>query len=266
VLGYDGGLTSSQVRLVVEHSQKLKNVTMILTPPFQQGVFLRRYKRFFADITTASGTPLTIHCPNTGSMRGCLAEGSPCWYSFSNNPKRKLAATWEIATTPLGHLAGINTGRANALVGEAIRSGLMPQLAGWQELTPEVRYGEENSRADWCLQREGRRCFIEVKNVTLLEPEVSNRADCGHFPDAVSERGSKHLRELIRMVEQGERAMLVYCVQHSGINAVAPAIHIDPTYAKWCVRAKEAGVEFVALKAQLAAEEIRLTHSLPVLV
>ena len=249
-----------------QHSQKLKIVTMILTPPLQQGVFLRRYKRFLADITSASGEPITIHCPNTGSMRGCLEPASPCWYSTSANPKRKLAATWEIATTPLGHLAGINTGRANALVGEAIKAGLIPQLTGWQDLTAEVRYGEENSRADWCLSLAGQRCFVEVKNVTLLEPELAGAEGCGHFPDAVSERGSKHLRELIRMVEQGERALLVYCVQHSGINAVAPAAHIDPTYAKWCARAKEAGVEFVALKAQLSATEILLTHQLPVRV
>ncbi len=255
-----------QLRLVDEHSQKPKNVTMILKPPLQQGVFLRRYKRFLADITSATGEPITIHCPNTGSMRSCLAEGSPCWYSTSSNPKRKLAATWEIATTPQGHLAGINTGRANGLVGEAIKAGLLPQLAGWQNLTAEVRYGEENSRADWCLEKEGQRWFVEVKNVTLLEPDWAGTEGCGHFPDAVSERGSKHLRELIRMVEQGQRAMLVYCVQHTGINAVAPAAHIDPTYAQWCVRAKEAGVEFVALKASLSAEEMRLTHSLPVLV
>lgn len=237
---------------------------MILNPPLQQGVFLRRYKRFLADIISATGEPITIHCPNTGSMRGCLAEGSPCWYSSSDNPKRKLAATWEIATTGQGHLAGINTGRANALVGEAIRAGLLPQLNGWQDLTAEVRYGEENSRADWCLAQAGRRCFVEVKNVTLLEPGLAGEAGRGHFPDAVSERGSKHLRELIRMVEQGQRAILVYCVQHTGINAVAPAAHIDPTYAQWCVRAKEAGVEFVALKAQLSAQEIRLGHTLPV--
>jgi sugar fermentation stimulation protein A len=233
---------------------------MIFNPPLIQGVFLRRYKRFLADVLTASGEEITIHCPNTGSMRACLAEGTPTWYSLSDNPKRKYAATWEIATTPAGHLAGINTGRANALVAEALTAGLLPQLASWNNLTAEVRYGEENSRADWCMQRAEQRCYIEVKNVTLLEQGQ------GYFPDAVSERGSKHLRELIRMVERGERAMLVYCVQHNGINSVTPAAHIDPHYAQWCLRAKEAGVEFVALKAELSAREIRLVKAIPVLV
>ncbi|MEY4588090.1 MAG: Sugar fermentation stimulation protein [Pseudomonadota bacterium] len=231
---------------------------MLFNPPLYQGLFLRRYKRFLADIQAASGEQITLHCPNTGSMRACLAEGTACWYSISRNPKRKYAATWEIATTPQGHLAGINTGRANALVGEAIHAGLLPELAGWSDLTAEVRYGEENSRADWCVQLGAQRCYIEVKNATLLECEQ------GYFPDAVSARGSKHLRELIRMVEGGQRALLVYCVQHSGINSITPAAHIDPQYAQWCVRAREAGVEFVALKAQLSAQEIRLTHRIAV--
>ena len=102
--------------------KKLKNVIMILNPTAARCI-LRRYKRFLADIISATGEPITIHCPNTGSMRGCLAEGSPCWYSSSDNPKRKLAATWEIATTGQGHLAGINTGQANALVGRRFGPG-----------------------------------------------------------------------------------------------------------------------------------------------
>lgn len=237
---------------------------MLFNPPLIQGIFLRRYKRFLADVQSLTGEVMTIHCPNTGSMRGCLAELTPCWYSQSDNLKRKFAASWEIATTPCGHLAGINTGRANALVGEAIRAGLLPQLAGWEHLTAEVRYGEENSRADWCMQQAERCCYIEVKNVTLFEPGQTKGQ--GFFPDAVSERGSKHLRELIRMVERGHRAMLVYCVQHTGIESVTAAAHIDPGYAQWCRRAKEAGVEFVALKAELSAQEIRLTHKIPVSV
>lgn len=244
---------------------------MLFNPPLIQGIFLRRYKRFLADVRTLDGEQITIHCPNTGSMRECLAENSTCWYSLSPNPKRKYAATWEIATTPAGHLAGINTGRANALVAEAFNAGLLPQLSGWQNLTAEVRYGEENSRADWRVQQGEKSCFIEVKNVTLLEPSAEQAQGWieqgqGYFPDAVSERGSKHMRELIRVVASGHRAMLVYCVQHTGINSVAPATHIDPQYAQWCARAKEAGVEFVALKAQLSAQEIRLVEEIPVLV
>lgn len=233
---------------------------MLFNPPLIQGVFLRRYKRFLADVRTLGGEEMTIHCPNTGSMRQCLAEHSACWYSLSDNPKRKYAGTWEIATTPAGHLAGINTGRANALVAEAINAGLLPQLAGWQNLTPEVRYGIENSRADWSMQLGEKRCFIEVKNVTLLEQGR------GYFPDAVSDRASKHLRELMRAVESGHRALLVYCVQHTGIGSVTPARHIDERYAIWCQQAQEVGVEFVALKAEISSCEIRLTHTVPVLI
>jgi sugar fermentation stimulation protein A len=233
---------------------------MNFSPPLIEGIFLRRYKRFLTDIRTAAGEEITIHCPNTGSMRECLAPLSPCWYSFSDNPKRKYAATWEIATTPGGHLAGINTTRANGLVGEAIAAGLIPALSGWENLTAEVRYGVENSRADWGMTQADRQCYIEVKNVTLLEEGR------GFFPDAVSARGSKHVRELIRVVNAGHRAMLVYCVQHSAIEAVAPAAHIDKDYAQWCQRARQAGVEFVALRAELSAASIQLTRQIPVLL
>lgn len=233
---------------------------MIFNPPLIQGIFLRRYKRFLADIRTAAGEEITIHCPNTGSMRECLASLSACWYSLSDNPKRKYAATWEIATTPAGHLAGINTARANALVGEAIAKGLIVELAGWENLTAEVRYGAENSRADWCLSLAEQKCYLEVKNVTLFEDGR------GYFPDAVSARGSKHLRELIRVVQSGHRAMLVYCVQHSAIESVTPAVHIDKDYALWCGRARQAGVEFVALKAEISSASIQLTRRIPVLI
>jgi sugar fermentation stimulation protein A len=239
---------------------------MLFDPPLIQGIFLQRYKRFLADVQTASGETMTIHCPNTGSMRSCLAPQAPCWYSISTNTQRKYSATWELATTPAGHLAGVNTGRANALVAEAIGAGLLPQLVDWENLTAEVRYGEENSRADWCMQQGNRRCYIEVKNVTLFEPGSIDAPSQGYFPDAVSTRGAKHLRELIRIVEAGHRAMLVYCVQHTGINSVAPAVHVDAHYAQLCEQAKQAGVEFVALKADLSAQEIRLTHEIPVVV
>lgn len=233
---------------------------MNFNPPLIQGLFLRRYKRFLADIRTAAGEEITIHCPNTGSMRECLAPLSPCWYSLSDNPKRKYAATWEIATTPAGHLAGINTARANTLVGEAIAAGLIAELAGWENLTAEVRYGTENSRADWCMSLAQQRCYIEVKNVTLFE------AGRGYFPDAVSARGSKHLRELIRVVQSGHRAVLVYCVQHGAIESVTPALHIDKEYAQWCGRARQAGVEFVALKADISPVSIQLHRRIPVLI
>lgn len=229
--------------------------------PLQQGLLQRRYKRFLADIETVDGDLLTIHCPNTGSMRNCLAVGEPVWYSCSNNTKRKYPHTWEIATTPAGHLAGINTGRANALVREALERGLVPGLAEYDSLQPEVRFGRERSRIDFLVQHRGASVYVEVKNVTLCENE-----NLGFFPDSISVRGAKHLRELSAMVRAGDRAMLVYCVQHSGIVSVAPARHIDPAYADAFADAMRAGVEVIALGASISPREIALNRILPLVV
>ena len=125
---------------------------MDITPKLLSGTFIKRYKRFFTDIYTADGHVITLHCPNTGSMKNCHVEGSPCWYSLSNNPKRKLAGTLEVVTTSFGNLAGVNTGRPNHLVREAIENGLIPELRGYASLRTEVRYGEEKSRIDLLLE------------------------------------------------------------------------------------------------------------------
>ena len=234
---------------------------MKIEPALQEGVLLRRYKRFLADIRQPDGKEITIHCPNTGSMKACLSEGDPCWYSTSDNPKRKYPNTWEIATTPAGHLAGINTGRANGLVVEAIKSGVISELQGYTDLKTEVRYGEEKSRIDILLSEGSRECYVEVKNVTLCE--AGGR---GLFPDSVSDRGSKHLRELMLMVEQGHRAVLLFCVQHTGINSVSPADDIDPVYGETLRAALRAGVEVFAYGASLSAEEIVLDRSIEVIV
>ncbi len=237
---------------------------MQLVPPLQQGILLRRYKRFLADVRLASGEEITIHCPNTGSMKACLAEGSPCWFSTSDNPKRKYPNTWEIATTPAGDLAGINTGRANGLVQEAIELGVIAELQGYDECRTEVRYGEERSRIDLLLQGnpgDSRACYVEVKNVTLCE-----EGGQGLFPDAVSSRGTKHLRELALMVEQGQRAVLLFCVQHSAIERVSPAADIDPMYTATLREVVAQGVEVYAYQADLSPTEIVLRRALPVVI
>lgn len=206
------------------------------------------------------GSVKTIHCPNTGSMKACLSEGSDCWFSVSDNPKRKYPETWEVATTPAGHLAGINTGRANALVKEAIESGVIAELKGYATIRPEVKYGEENSRIDFLLSDDSRGdCYVEVKNVTLYEGD-----GWGAFPDAVSTRGAKHLRELSAVCAEGGRAVLVYCVQHTGIERVRAAAKIDPEYANELKTAQERGVEVLAYGAVIQPEEILLMRSLPV--
>lgn len=230
---------------------------MKFDPALGEGLLLRRYKRFLADIQLSSGEIITIHCPNTGSMKNCWLENTPCWFSDSGNAKRKYRHTLEITTTPEGALAGVNTGRANALVEEAIHSGVIRELQGYDSLRREVKYGEENSRIDLLLSRGDGDCYVEVKNVTLAEGAR------GMFPDAVSVRGAKHLRELQKLAEAGVRAVLLYCVQHSGIETVEAAAEIDPAYAAALVQAVEAGVEVIAYRAALAAGEIRLAERLP---
>jgi sugar fermentation stimulation protein A len=228
--------------------------------PLQQATLVRRYKRFLADVYL-DGELTTIHCPNTGSMKNCLAPGAPLWYSRSTDAKRKYPATWEIATTPSGHLAGINTHRANGLVKEALSVGLIPALSAFDDLDAEVRYGNEGSRIDFLLQISSQAVYVEVKNVTLCEGD-----GVGYFPDAISQRGSRHLRELAEVVKNGHRAALVYCVQHSGIESVAPARHIDAAYARVFDAALGAGVEVYALGAHISTDHIVLDRSLPVLI
>ena len=144
---------------------------MRFSPSLEQGRLLRRYKRFLADIELASGEQLTIHCPNTGSMLNCMREGGQVWFSRSNDPKRKLPGTWEISETPQGRLACVNTGRANALVEEALRAGIIAELAGFTALKREVPYGEESSRIDFRLEFDGAPAYVEVKSVTLGYPD-----------------------------------------------------------------------------------------------
>ncbi len=233
--------------------------------PLEQGIFVRRYKRFMVDVKLDNGEEITVHCPNTGSMKNCLAPGKACWFSDSQNPKRKYRHTLEIVTTPEGHQAGVNTARPNTLIEEAIQNGHISELQGYDTLKREVKYGEENSRIDIFLENETQQCFVEVKNVTLCESEGGNQGR-GLFPDSVSARGTKHLRELMVMVAEGHRAVLCFCVQHSGIKTVSPADEIDSLYGKTLREAIDAGVEVLAYKATLTAEEFSITERLPVVL
>ncbi|MGE8500496.1 MAG: DNA/RNA nuclease SfsA [Pseudomonas sp.] len=233
---------------------------MRFDPPLEQGVLLRRYKRFLADIETASGEQLTIHCPNTGSMLNCMSEGARVWFSRSSDPKRKLPGTWEVGETPHGRLAVINTGRANALVEEALRAGVITELAGFTALKREVPYGQERSRVDFCLEYPAGTAFVEVKSVTLGFADSPVAA----FPDARTERGAKHLRELASLARAGVRAVQLYCVNLSGVEAVRPAVEIDPLYGAALKEAVSAGVEVLAYGAEVSAEEVRLVRRLEV--
>ncbi|MBQ0720203.1 MAG: DNA/RNA nuclease SfsA [Gammaproteobacteria bacterium] len=230
---------------------------MKISPAFEMATFIKRYKRFFADIELSDGSELTIHCANTGSMKNCLSPGQPCWFSRSDNPKRKLPGTLEIITTAGGRLAGVNTARPNKLVVEAIENGVISELQAYDTLRTEVRYGEENSRIDILLEEGDAQCFIEVKSVTL---EAEGQRAC--FPDAVTARGSKHLRELMHVVEQGQRGVLVFCVQLTDIEEVAAAQQIDPVYAQTLAQAMAAGVEVLVYGCRLSPDEIVIDRQL----
>lgn len=228
-------------------------------PTLIEGKLLKRYKRFLSDIELPDGDVITAHCPNTGSMRRCQQEHARVWVSKSDNPKRKLAYTWELVEVDDEHLACINTGLPNKVVGEAIQQDLIPELSGYATQKAEVKYGN-SSRIDWLLSSDEKPlCYVEVKNVTLLEEDGQ-----GYFPDAITERGRKHLYELAEMVKAGHRAVLMFCVSHTGIESVKPAVHIDPKYAEALKEVLETGVEVLAYQAQITPQSISIARKLPV--
>lgn len=229
---------------------------MKFTQPLQAAKLIKRYKRFLADIELDNSDVRTIHCANTGAMTGCAEPGNTVWYSTSDNPKRKYPNSWELTQTLGNDWICVNTAQANRLVEEAIKNDVIDELTGYTSLRTEVKYGTENSRIDLLLESESRPpCYIEVKSVTLLGKDRQ-----GYFPDAVTTRGQKHLRELMEMVDQGNRAVLLFAVLHSGIDNVSVADHIDPIYAQLLTQAVKAGVEVLCYKAELNKEQIKLTN------
>jgi sugar fermentation stimulation protein A len=236
-------------------------MVMKFPTPLIEGRLIKRYKRFLSDIELPNGEVVVAHCPNTGSMKRCQQEHARVWLSKSDNPKRKLAYTWELVEVDEQYLACINTGYPNKLVGEAIANGVVTELVGYAEQKAEVKYGE-NSRIDWLLTgHDGHKCYVEVKNVTLLEED-----GLGYFPDAVTDRGRKHLYELVKMVEEGHRAVMFFCVSHTGINSVTPAAHIDKKYAQAFVEVVEKGVEVIAYQVAIDSQEMKIVRSVPVVM
>lgn len=239
-------------------------------PELVAGTLLRRYKRFLADVRLDDGREVVAHCPNTGSMRAVNVPGCRVWLSASADPKRKLAWTWELIELPQsdGSLAAasVHTGRANRIVEEALREGRVPELAGYAGLKREARVEVgERARLDFRLDDPRRgTAYVEVKQVTLKEPDGH-----GYFPDAVSERGRRHLEVLAGLAERGQRAVLLFCVAHEGIADVAPAAHLDPAYAATLRAAAGRGVEVLArgceiVRTQGVPTAIRLGRRLPV--
>jgi sugar fermentation stimulation protein A len=236
-------------------------------PALVPGTLLKRYKRFLADILLDDGREVVAHCPNTGSMKAVSVPGCRVWVSPSDNPKRKLAWTWEFIELPQADgqvaLASVHTGRANRIVETAIDVGDLAPLAGYATLRREVKVAD--ARLDFRLDDPSRgRAYVEVKQVTLKEEDGH-----GYFPDSVSVRGTKHLHALRALAEQGERAVLLFCVAHEGIADVAAAAHIDATYAAALADASASGVEVLAYGIEVVRKQqrptgVRLTRSLPV--
>ena len=215
-----------------------------------RGRLIKRYKRFLSDIELEDGTLVTAHCANPGSMLGLNEPGSEVWLSLSDNPKRKLKYSWELLHVD-GGLVGINTALPNRLVEEAINAGAIAELAGYDDLRREVRYGK-NSRIDLLLSGEGRRkCYVEVKNVHLMRD-----SGLAEFPDSVTARGAKHLVELGDMVDAGHRAVMFYLVQRSDCSRFAIAGDIDPTYLNGLAEARSRGVECLCYDCAITVEGI----------
>lgn len=218
---------------------------------------LRRYKRFLADvILEGEDRETVVHCPNPGSMLGLDAPGSPVWLSWNGAGKRKYPYTWEISKAD-GDLVGINTNLPNKLVAEALETRQITSLARYGEIRREVRYGEK-SRVDFLLSEPGHPdCYLEVKNVHL------RRTGClAEFPDSVTARGTRHLRELMQMVANGHRAVMLFVVQRMDCTHFRPAEDIDPLYAHSFRQALDAGVEALCYDCEITTDGIKLRRSL----
>jgi sugar fermentation stimulation protein A len=226
-------------------------------PPMIKGTLIKRYKRFLADVKLESGRTLTVHCPNSGSMRGCAIPGSLVWLSTSDNPKRKYAHTWELVKVP-ETLIGINTLVPNRLVKLAVENNLIHELSGYDRVRAEVKTSS-HTRLDLVLENKtGANCYVEIKNCTLVE---NGRA---MFPDAVTVRGQKHLEELETLVANGHRGVIFYLIQRMDARVFAPADQIDPVYGEKLRKAVENGVEIITRDTVLSTRKIRINSSVPV--
>lgn len=236
---------------------------MVFASPLVRGRLLRRYKRFLADVELEDGTVVTASCPNTGSMLGLTAPGLSVWLSVSASPSRKYPHTWELLelASPGGPVVvGINTGHPNRLVPPAILAGAVPELGGYDSIRSEVKYGR-NSRIDILLEGGSKPpCYVEVKNVHL-----SRRPGLAEFPDSVTARGAKHLKELSDMVRSGARAVMFYLVQRGDADSFALAADIDPLYAESFAAATSGGVEALAYCCRVSPDTISLDRRLPII-
>ncbi|MBT8358915.1 MAG: DNA/RNA nuclease SfsA [Deltaproteobacteria bacterium] len=228
----------------------------LLWPKLTPGILVKRYNRFLADVKLNSGELVTAHCANSGTMKECSEPGRPVYLSFHDNPKRKLKYTWEMIEMPTS-LVGVNTLVPNKLVKKSIENGLVKQLKGYDDVKAEVKVSD-SSRLDLMLtKQDGKNCFVEIKNCTLVKEEIA------YFPDAVTTRGQKHLVELQRLVKEGNRSIIFFLVQRMDAKSFSPADDIDPEYGKKLRKAKTNGVEVIIYDVIIDLNQIVLGKKIP---
>jgi sugar fermentation stimulation protein A len=231
---------------------------MKFDPALTPATLIKRYKRFLADVRFDDNSETTAHCANPGSMKGMAEPGSRVWLSKSDNPKRKLAWSWELVDVGPS-IVGVNTGRPNAIVAAAVQDGAIPELTGYTSLRREVKYGQ-NSRIDLLLEEPGRPpAYVEIKSVTL-----SRTLGLAEFPDSKTTRGAKHMAELAEMAKSGARALVFFLVQRSDCKKMCPAADIDPDYAESLQDAVSAGVEVLCYSCKITPQEIEIDQPLEV--
>ncbi|RXJ78678.1 DNA/RNA nuclease SfsA [Arcobacter sp. F155] len=217
------------------------------------GKLIKRYKRFLADITLDNGEEITAHVPNSGAMTSCIEDNCDVWVTFHDNPKRKLKYTLEL--TKMGeNLICTNTGVANKIAIEAIENGTIKELQGYDNLKPEQKYGNQNSRIDILLWNNDsdKKCFVEIKSVSL------NLGETLAFPDAKTTRGQKHLEELRDMVKEGHRAVMLYVIQRTDNLPFRIAHEIDKKYNENFEEVTSNGVEVLVYQSDINLEEINI--------
>ncbi|HED36606.1 MAG TPA: DNA/RNA nuclease SfsA [Gammaproteobacteria bacterium] len=230
--------------------------------PLIKARLVKRYKRFLADVILEDGSEITAHCANTGAMTGCAPEHASVWLSVSDNPKRKYPHSWQLVEVSPGVMACINTGITNRLVHEALLGQQITELTGFDNCRTEVAYGEEKSRVDFLLSYDmgdaEQLVYVEVKHVTLsTEPGIAS------FPDARTERGQKHLRELIQQVKMGHRAVLLFIIMRSDVSLVTSADAIDPEYGRLLRLAVKEGVQVLAWSVNISPVELTINRAVP---
>jgi sugar fermentation stimulation protein A len=230
---------------------------MKFTKSLIKGKLIKRYKRFFTDVKIGKEI-ITAHCPNTGSMKGLLDEGNEVYVSKNDNPKRKLKYTLEIIKVKK-NLIGVNTHFANKIALHGLSNNLVKEVTNNDSIKPEVFFDKE-TRFDFLVEKNKQKKFVEVKNVTLFRGEKT-----AEFPDAITTRGSKHLKVLIEALKVGYKSYLLFLIQIQGIESFKIAKDIDEEYYKNYLSAKKAGVIFLAYRCDISSKQIKIEKKIKII-